>query len=185
MQQTLNSFFEIISNYIESNEKGTNKLIDYKSPEKLKELIEFEVQDKGLSFNETLKIIGQYLEFSVNTGNHQFFNQFYAGFNLPAFMGEIVTALTNTSMYTYEVAPVATIIETEIIRKMNKIIGFDNGDGIFVTGGSNANLIAMFSARNKAFPNTKKEGIYNMPKLSAFVSEESHYSFENNVNLMG
>ena len=180
-----NKFFDIISNFILSNKGENSKLINYKKPEELKEIIDFEIHKEGLNFEKIFKLITQYLEYSVNTGNHQFFNQLYGGFNLPAFMGEVVSAIANTSMATYEVAPVATLIETELIQKMCRITGFQNGDGIFVTGGSNANLIAMFSARNKLFPKIKSEGLCGIPKLSAFISKQAHYSFEHNANLLG
>jgi len=81
-------------------------------------------------------------------------------------------------MYTYEVAPVATLIENQMIQKMSKIAGFKKGDGLFVTGESNANLIAMFSARNKAFPEIKHKGTYGLAPISAFISDQANYSFE-------
>jgi glutamate/tyrosine decarboxylase-like PLP-dependent enzyme len=51
-------------------------------------------------------------------------------------------------MYTYEVAPVATLIEKELIQRLGHISGFENPEGLFVTGGSNGNLQAMMIARN-------------------------------------
>lgn len=125
------------------------------------------------------------MEYSVKTGNKQFMNQLYSGFNFPAFIGEVFTALANTSMYTYEVAPVATTIETEMIQLMNSYAGYENGDGIFVSGGSNANLIAMFSARNRMLPDSRFDGYNNYEKLTAFVNEKAHYSFETAANILG
>ena len=86
-------------------------------------------------------------------------------------------------MATYEASPVGTLIEKELIQHMNRIVGWNNGDGIMVTGGSNANLVGLLLARNKLHPDTKNNGMTK--KLSAFVSEESHYSFDKAVNLMG
>lgn len=179
----LDESFDKIRTYI--NSENARQVVNYKNPEKLKNEINFAVGDKGVSEIEFLELLDKYLEYAVNTGNHQFFNQLYGGFNLPSFMGEVVTALTNTSMYTYEVAPVATLIEMEMIKKMCQITGYQNGDGTFVTGGSNANLVAMFSARNKMFPNILTDGVYGLPKLSMFVSDQAHYSFENNANVLG
>ncbi len=182
----ISSFFQLVANYVEEKDRLTPTLtVNYKSPSELKKLIQLEVQEAGISESELNKLIRDYLKYSVKTENPQFFNQLYGGFNLPAFMGEVITALSNTSMYTYEVAPVATLIEEELIQKMCTITGFSNGNGVFVTGGSNANLVAMFSARNKAFPKLKSEGIYGLPVLSMFVSEEAHYSFVNNANILG
>jgi glutamate/tyrosine decarboxylase-like PLP-dependent enzyme len=88
-------------------------------------------------------------------------------------------------MYTYEVAPVATRIESEMIQLMNSYARYKNGDGIFLTGGSNANFVAMFSARNKKFPNARKQGMKNAPHLVGFISDQAHYSFETAANLLG
>lgn len=174
-----------IKSYLESNDDNSHPIVKFKNPSELKEIIDFEIGKKGVSENEFLELIDEYLEYSVKTGNKQFFNQLYSGFNFPAFIGEIFTVLANTSMYTYEVAPVATSIETEMIRLMNRYSGYVDGDGIFVSGGSNANLVAMFSARNKVLPESRFDGYNSLLKLRAFVNEQAHYSFETAANILG
>lgn len=181
----LTAFFELIQSHLNHAGQPGGKVVNFMSPGELRQQMNLPVGKKGESKEQLLHQIWQYLRYAVDTGNRQFFNQLYAGFNLPAFMGEVVTALTNTSMYTYEVAPVATLIETEMIEKMCGITGYKKGDGIFVTGGSNANLMAMFSARNKTLPEAKTNGLHQMPRLSAFISEQAHYSFETAANLLG
>lgn len=185
--KTLNKLFKIISDYIKNNiqSESESKVVEYRTPSELKKELQLKIEDAGISNNDLLNEVNNYLKFSVKTGNKQFFNQLYSGFTIPGFIGEIITALTNTSMYTYEVAPVATLIEKELISKMCNIAGFKNGSGIFVTGGSNANLVAMFSARNKVFPDGKSIGLYNHKKLTAFVSDQAHYSFGTAANLLG
>ncbi len=88
-------------------------------------------------------------------------------------------------MYTYEVAPVATMIKKKMINLMNSYAGYKFGDGIFVTGGSKANLVAMLSARNRVFPEGRFEGYDNNQKLKVFVNEHAHYSFETAANVLG
>jgi len=181
----LSASFEKIKTYLEDNKDANRPIVEFKTPSELKEVIDFEVKNKGVSEHDFLELIDKYLEYSVKTGNKQFMNQLYSGFNFPAFIGEVFTALANTSMYTYEVAPVATTIETEMIRLMNSYAGYTDGDGIFVSGGSNANLMAMFSARNKAVPESRFEGYNNSFKLKVFVNEQAHYSFETAANVLG
>ena len=181
----LSESFKKIKNYLDSSNDITQPIVKFKSPSELKEVIDFEINNKGVSELEFLDLIDKYLEYSVKTGNKQFVNQLYSGFNFPAFIGEIFTVLANTSMYTYEVAPVATSIETEMIRLMNQYSGYTNGDGIFLSGGSNANLVALFSARNKVLPDSRFEGYDNNLKLRAFVNEQAHYSFETAANVLG
>lgn len=168
-----------------SKDNTNEKVVEFNPPHELAQLINFTVNKEGVNDTEFNQLVTLYLENSVNTGNKQFLNQLYSGFNLPAFIGEIITTLTNTSMYTYEVAPVATRIESEMIRLMNSYAGYKNGDGIFLTGGSNANLIAMFSARNKKLPDARKHGMRETTPLVAFISDQAHYSFETAANLLG
>ncbi len=176
---------ELIVKYLNNADINNTPTVDYKSPENLKKVFDINISDAGIDYPELFNYLDKYLKYSVNTRNKQFFNQLYAGTNIPGFLGEVFSALSNTSMYTYEVAPAATLIEKYLIKKMCSIAGFKNGSGIFVTGGSNANLIAMFSARNKIFPQGKTQGMQNAPKFTAFVSDQAHYSFGTAANLLG
>jgi glutamate/tyrosine decarboxylase-like PLP-dependent enzyme len=179
-ENILTQVFEKLNVYLKKD-----TLINYKTPDELHNAINFSIAEKGVSESEFLALINKYLDYSVNTNHPQFLNQLYAGFNFPAFIGEIFTALANTSMYTYEVAPVATLIETEMIQLMNSYTGYENGDGIFVSGGSNANLVALFSARNKIAPKSRHKGYDKNLKLRGFINEHAHYSFANAANIIG
>lgn len=181
----LNDFFKIIENYIFNSDFNDGKVVEYLNPQKLHQRINLEISDEGEDLSSLTDYAKKYFELCVNTNNKQFVNQLYSGFNLPAFIGDVIASASNTSIYTYEVAPVAIEIENELIRIMNSYTGYDKGEGIFVTGGSNANLVAMFSARNYFFPESRYEGNPQNHRLTAFVSDQSHYSFENNANIMG
>ena len=122
-------------------------------------------------------LINQYLGSAIDTSSPHFYNQLFSGFSTMGYLGEIIASITNSSMYTFEMSPMATLIEVELIKKMTTIVGYENGFGTFVTGGSNANLVAMLAARDRIYPKSKKEGLYNEKILCAFVSEESHYSY--------
>ncbi|MCO4755793.1 MAG: hypothetical protein KC478_15030, partial [Bacteriovoracaceae bacterium] len=84
----------------------------------------------------------------------------------------------------YEISPVATIMEKELIRELAQNIGHENGDGIMCTGGSNANMLAIHCARAKMFPSTKRSGNPNQD-LCVFVSSAAHYSFKKGISLLG
>lgn len=184
MKSELSKLYQLIDKYLSAQEKNSD-VIKYQSPSDLQHLIKPEISQKGETYEQLFSHLAQYLKYSVNTGHSQFLNQLYAGFNLPAFIGDVITSLTNTSMYTYEVAPVASLLELELIKKMNEYTGFSVGDGIFVTGGSNANLVAMFSARNRKSPALKKIGAYLSAPMVAFVSDQAHYSFGSASNILG
>ena len=57
--------------------------------------------------------------------------------------GEWLTAVANTNVHTYEVAPVFTLTEVEVLAKFARVVGgayADCHEGLFVPGGSIANV---------------------------------------------
>lgn len=87
-------------------------------------------------------------------------------------MALFLTTVTNTSMYTFEMAPVFSLMEGEVLSKMRELIGWQSGDGIFAPGGSISNLYGLLLARFKRFPGTKTKGITNLPQMALFCSEQ-------------
>ncbi|TVR85634.1 MAG: glutamate decarboxylase [Saprospirales bacterium] len=182
LHQVLDQAWLEVKDYLVS-ENG--KVVDYKDRASLAGEMDLLPESDGLSGDGFLKAVKSYLQHSVRTHHSQFFNQLFGGFNMPAFLGEVLTAATNTSMYTYEVAPAATLIEEAMIREMGRIAGYEKGDGIFLTGGSNGNMVAMLSARNKKFPYARKRGIDSGIRPVAFVSDQAHYSLKTAANVLG
>lgn len=179
--------FNKIRTYIRENQTSEKPVVNHKTPKELASIVNVQIPEQGVSENDFLKLVDSYLEFAVRTGHKQFVNQLFAGFNMPAFIGDIISILTNTSMYTYEVAPYGTLIENEMINMMKSYVGYDiaTSDGIFLSGGSNSNLIAMFSARNKFDPDSRFKGYNKALKLTAFVNKQAHYSLDTAANLIG
>lgn len=175
----------LVHEYLIRGSSNETPIVQYLDHETLKDELHLSIGHDGVSFEEILKEIEQFLKFSVNTSHSQFFNQLFSGFNLPAFAGDVCAGLTNTTMATFEAAPVATLIEETLVRKMCRLMRFDEGEGIFVSGGSQANMIATLCARNSMLPQVKRGGLSKNRKLVMFVSDQSHYSFCNAANILG
>ncbi len=184
-KKILKKIHSLSKSYIKKLQNPNSPVTQYQTPFELKKKENLKITNKGEGLNQLLHLSKTYLENSVLTGSENFYNQLFSGFSLPGYVGEILTALNNTSMYTYEVAPMATLIEKELIKTMSDLIGFKNKEGTFVTGGSNANFIALFMARNYFDTLIKKRGINPKKNLIFFVSDQAHYSFEKAANLLG
>lgn len=119
------------------------------------------------------------LRYSTRTSHPLFYNQLYARIEPAALAAEWAAAATNTNVHTYEVAPVYTLLENEVIAKMAAAVGFpeDARDGLLVPGGSASNLYALHLARHRAFPDSRRKGLAACPPLVAFTSAHSHYSY--------
>lgn len=154
------------------------------TPLELKERLSLALTAKPQTDHQLQQDLQNYLQYAVGTLDPHFMNQLFSGLQPWALAGEMLATVTNTTMATYEASPVATLMERELVQHLCQFAGWKNGDGIMVTGGSNANLVGMLMARNQLFPDYKKTGV-NGARLVAFVSEEAHYSFGKAANIMG
>ncbi len=178
----LRKTFERIEKYLEELETSKKYLNNHSSPKNLADKIDIPIQEK--SNMDILPLIDSYLENSVKTGSKHFYNQLFGGINIPAILGEFITTVTNTSMYTYEVAPLATLLEKELINEFCRAIGYSSNEGIFVTGGSNSNMLALLIAQYKFDKTHKYKGNKDKDYIF-FVSEESHYSYDKAAIILG
>ncbi len=174
---------DIIEQYHSSQRSG--KFLDYHSPDELRGILDLERPGKNGDWREIFTWVEKYLAYSVKTNHQMFVNRMWVGANLPAIVGEIVAAVTNTSACTYESAPVSTLMEKYMIGQMLDLVGFRNGEGQMTTGSSNANMIAMMTARNMANLSIKQSGLFGQQKLFAFVGADAHYSMDRAANILG
>jgi len=184
-EEVLSRIFELINSWLKQSADPKTPVNNYRAPEELKKELSLKIESSGISDDALVAEVEKYLQYSVKTGHPAYLNQLFGGFNFPAFVGEVITALTNTSMYTFEVAPVATLMEMELIKKMLHYTGWETGTGSMMTGGSNTNMVSMLLARNSIFKGAKMEGITGLPKLAIFVSERSHFSMLKGANTIG
>ena len=64
----------------------------------------------------------------------RFYNQIFSGIDPVGLAGQFLTAAINTSMYTFEMGSILTVIEADLLQKMREMIGWSEGDGIFSPG---------------------------------------------------
>lgn len=183
--ELMTNFLKLVMSYLQSNSLTDNALVDYHDYESLEKKFDTSIGKKGVLEEELLASVQTYMQYCVRTIHPQFWGTLRAGCNIPSLVGEILADITNTSMSTYGGSPVATLIENKLIKKMANIVGFNDGDGIFVTGGTQANLVAVLSARNAFDPNIKKTGLRRQHDLVLFISDQAHYSFISAANVLG
>ena len=181
----MTNFLKLLMNYLQSNALENNVLVDHQDYESLEKNFDASIGKKGVVEDELLSSVQTYMQYCVRTFHPQFWGTLRAGYNIASLVGEILADITNTSMSTYEGSPVATLIENKLIKKMTDLVGFSDGDGIFVSGGTQANLVAVLSARNTLDPNIKITGLRQQHDLVLFISDQAHYSFISAANVLG
>lgn len=149
-------------------------------------MINLNLEKSPTSHEELLNLTRDIIKYSVKTGNPHFVNQLFSSLDPYGLAGQWLTDALNPSVYTYEVSPVFSLMEKEILREMRKIVGWKdgNGDGIFCPGGSMANGYAINLARHYKFPELKKTGLIG-GRLVIFTSQDAHYSVKKLAAFMG
>jgi glutamate/tyrosine decarboxylase-like PLP-dependent enzyme len=138
----------------------------------------------GGGLDQVLDDVRTYLAGSVRTDQPGFMNPLWGGVTAEAIAAELVVAATNTAMYTFEVAPLASLIETAVLDRMRQHLRFPDGAGTLTSGGSNGNLMGMLCARQALVPSSGHDG-FDGRSWVAFVSEEAHYSTAMAAGLLG
>lgn len=118
------------------------------------------------------------------TTTRRFFNQLFSGRDDFGVIGELIASFLNSSMYTFKAAGPQVILEQEITRRMAGLVGFDQGEGLFVPGGSLSNMVGMILARNAHRPDGRNAGFHG-PPMTLYASRQSHYSLPKNAGMMG
>ncbi|KAJ8963373.1 hypothetical protein NQ318_018849 [Aromia moschata] len=153
-----------------------DKVLLWQTPEELEEQFDFSLSQNGESQEKLISLLKNTIKFSVKTGHPYFVNQLFSGLDPYGLAGQWLTDALNASVYTYEVAPVFTLMETHVIKEVCRMIGPQWGDGLFCPGGSFGNGTAISLARYHRYPDVKKKGTNHLPRLVVFASEECHYS---------
>jgi len=179
----LKQLMTMVQDYYGSRRDG--KFLEYKSPLELAQILHLDKSTEPGDWHEIFRWLEKYLAYSIKSDHPFFVNRMWSGANLPSIVGEIITAVSNTSACTYESAPVSTLMEKYMIDQMLDLVGFTDGEGQMTTGSSNANMIAMMAARNTSISSAKHSGLFGQQQLFAFVGGNAHYSMDKAANITG
>lgn len=175
----------LVDNAVFQATDRNNKVVEWVEPEDLKKQLDLRLGDEGITHATLLRYLRGVIRYSVKTGHPYFINQLFSSLDVYGLVGQWVTDALNPSVYTYEVAPVFTIMENEVLANMASIVGYSQHDGLFAPGGSMANMYGMLLARHRRFPEVKRSGVGGLGRLVAFTSVDAHYSNTKSAMTLG
>lgn len=82
--------------------------------------------------------------------------------------------------------PTSAMIESQAIRWLCELLGYDRkAFGVLASGGSEANLIALKCARDRAQQEMMRRGNRIGSDLTVYTSEQCHFSVEKSLDILG
>ncbi len=98
---------------------------------------------------------------------------------------EALTAALNQSGAVWEMSPVGTIVETQVVRWMCELAGFGpEAGGTFTSGGTEATFAGLLAARQASSPEAWRRGIGADPPV-VVCGEHAHYGVARAVGELG
>jgi glutamate/tyrosine decarboxylase-like PLP-dependent enzyme len=158
------------------------------SAREIRALVSEPLPEEGSDFREVLDAVERIaVSYSRHNGHPRFFGYVASPGLAAASLGDMLASMLNTNVTSFRSAPAAAEIEHVTIDWMKRIVGFDAGGlGLFVSGGSMANLAALAAARSRAAAGVASSGMQALPRaLRLYVSEEGHFSVGKAVALLG
>lgn len=110
---------------------------------------------------------------------------------IPALAAEMMISATNQSMDSWDQAPAATYLEQHVVEWLTRLFGLGaDADGIFTSGGTQSNFMALLLARNLAGDregwHIRKHGLpAEARRLRLICSEAAHFSVQQSAAILG
>jgi L-2,4-diaminobutyrate decarboxylase len=96
---------------------------------------------------------------------------------------ESVVAAVNQSLAVWEMSPIATAIDRDLMTGFKKLFGYPRAaEGSLVPGGAFANLTALLAARDALAPQASKNG---QARIAIIVDSQAHYSIARAAAILG
>lgn len=102
--------------------------------------------------------------------------------------GDALVAAFNPQIAAWSHSPFAAEVESHLLRAFAVRFGYAAGasDGVFCSGGAEANHTALLCALGTAFPAALEDGLRGLPRRPlVYVSAEAHHSFLKAARLSG
>lgn len=106
--------------------------------------------EEGQGLTETIEMVAEtVLRHSVGVSDPACVAHLQCPPMIPALAAEAMISATNQSMDSWDQSPAATELETRLIGTLADVFGYeDDSDGVFTSGGTQANFMGLLLARN-------------------------------------
>ena len=197
-KELFNSVIDLGFDFI-NGETRKNKVVNYKNSEFLKAKFSEPIPKNGICYDAVLKLIEEIGEYSISQSDLNYLAFPDSGNSIHALLADIYSKFINQNLISFDRgAPVATLIEIQLIEWLREYVGYDHKvlkkvnslsevSGMWTTGGHMSNHIAIMTALNHKYSIVKKKGLKALafsPKI-ILAGKISHYSISSAMHHLG
>lgn len=148
--------------------------------------------EEGIGIDAAIGLIGDLvLSQSVVVADPNCLGHLHCPPLIPGIAAELMIAATNQSMDSWDQAPAATYLEQHVVEWLAQTLGMgDAADGIFTSGGTQSNFMALLLARNligqRLGWRVREEGLPPEARaLRILCSDVAHFSIQQAAMILG
>ncbi|HJQ31136.1 MAG TPA: aminotransferase class V-fold PLP-dependent enzyme [Pyrinomonadaceae bacterium] len=167
------------------------------TPAELEELFDEPLPVEGSDAAEVLARLGRdVLPHVMNIPSPRYFGLFNPTPLAVAVWADAVASAINQNGAAWRNSPSASVIEARVLHWLCELVGYPAGAfGTLTSGGSEANLVGLKCARDRAIAGARDRGLRTAGgglgttgaggRLVVYASEQCHYSFVKSVDILG
>src|SRR6266550_1325338 len=177
---------KIISDYAATLD--SRKVTSSATPQDLLKLFEEPFPEQGIAAEEILaRFTDEVLVHAMQVPSPRYFGQFNPTPLPIGVWADALSSALNQNAGAWRNGPTSAMIEARVLRWLCELIGYGSQSfGVLASGGTEANLIALKCARDRAHQATVNGGLRSAPgDLTVYASEQCHFSIERSVDILG
>src|SRR5947207_1130403 len=172
-----NSVIQLMADYY--GELRDRRVYRHTSSREIRDRLDAALPIRGMEFGELLKVFREtIIPFSRQNAHPRMFGYVQSPGTPLAAIADVLASTLNSNLTVWRSAPAPVEVERLTIDWIRQILGFNpEAGGLFVSGGSMANLAAIAAARQA------KD--YSSGRLRLYASNETHFSVSKAAALLG
>jgi aromatic-L-amino-acid decarboxylase len=164
------------------------------TPAELETLFDEPLPREGIAVEELLaRFTNEIIPHSMTIPSPRYYGLFNPTPLPVGVWADALASALNQNQAVWRNSPAASVIEARVLRWLCEIVGYGaQSYGTMTSGGSEANLVALKCARDRASQHARDFGLRRREPdeigggdLTVYASEQSHYSFEKSIDLLG
>jgi glutamate/tyrosine decarboxylase-like PLP-dependent enzyme len=179
---------EIVSDYARALDRAP--VCSTATPAELEALFDEPLPLEGVSAEEIFeKLRRDVLPHAMNIPSPRYYGLFNPTPLPVAVWADTIASAINQNGAAWRNSPSASVVEARVLGWLCQLVGYgEEAFGTLTSGGSEANLIALKCARDRAAVGARDRGLRSSEasgRLVVYASEQCHYSFVKGVDILG
>src|SRR2546428_6088294 len=176
----------IVTEYVASLD--TRKVTSEATPQDLEKLFDEPLPEKGIAEEEILaQFTRDVVTHAMQVPSPRYFGQFNPTPLPIGVWADALCSMLNQNAGAWRNGPTSAMIEARVLRWLCELIGYGpESFGTLASGGTEANLIALKCARDRAQEGAAEHGLRSAPgDLIVYASEQCDFLIERSIDILG